>query len=155
MFHEKEDTEMLAAASRMYTEKIPFNKLLQIEVVSLSFDDVRIKLPFRDELVGNFIHGSLHGGVISSVLDLTGGLVAFLGALKNAEGRTSEERMERLARVGTIDLRADYLRPGLGAHFLCSAYILRAGKKVAVSRMELVNDEGSLIAVGTGAYLVG
>jgi len=146
---------MLQTASRLYTEKIPFNKLLGIEVASLSFEDVSIKLPFRDELVGNYIRGSLHGGVVSAVLDLAGGLVAFLSALKSAHGKTPEEKMERLARVGTIDLRADYLRPGLGAHFLCSAYVLRAGNKVAVSRMELVNDEGTVIAVGTGAYLVG
>lgn len=155
MLDDTDDAAILEAASRMYTQQIPFNKLLGIEIESLSFDDVRIKLPFRDELVGNFIRGSLHGGVVSAVLDLTGGLVAFLSALKSAHGRTPEEKMERLARVGTIDLRADYLRPGLGAYFVCSAYVLRAGNKVAVSRMELVNDEGTLIAVGTGAYLVG
>jgi uncharacterized protein (TIGR00369 family) len=155
MLHETDEAAILEAASRLYTERIPFNKLLGIEVASLSFEDVSIKLPFRDELVGNYIRGSLHGGVVSAVLDLTGGLVAFLSALKRAHGKTPQEKMERLARVGTIDLRADYLRPGVGAYFLCSAYVLRAGSKVAVTRMELVNDEATVIAVGTGAYLVG
>jgi acyl-coenzyme A thioesterase PaaI-like protein len=32
---------------------------------------------------------------------------------------------------------------------------MRTGKKVAVTRMELHNEEGVLIAVGTGTYLVG
>ena len=155
MLDESEEAAILEAASRMYTEKIPFNKLLGIEIASLSFEDVSIKIPFREELVGNYIRGSLHGGVVSAVLDLTGGLVAFLSALKSAHGKSPREKMDRLARVGTIDLRTDYLRPGLGAYFLCSAYVLRAGNKVAVSRMELVNDEATVIAVGTGAYLVG
>lgn len=32
---------------------------------------------------------------------------------------------------------------------------MRTGNKVAVTRMELNNDSGVLIAVGTGTYLVG
>ena len=35
------------------------------------------------------------------------------------------------------------------------AAIMRTGKKVAVTRMELHNDEDLLIAVGTGTYIVG
>jgi acyl-coenzyme A thioesterase PaaI-like protein len=32
--------------------------------------------------------------------------------------------------------------------------ILRDGKKVVVTRMELQNEEGVLIATGTGTYIV-
>ena len=32
---------------------------------------------------------------------------------------------------------------------------MRAGRKLAVTRMELFDHEDNLIAVGTGAYLVG
>jgi acyl-coenzyme A thioesterase PaaI-like protein len=32
---------------------------------------------------------------------------------------------------------------------------MRTGRKVAVTRMELHNDEGVLVAVGTGTYIVG
>lgn len=148
------DAEVFAFVRRIFAEKIPFNHLLGVEIVSTSYESARVRFDFREELVGNFHRGSLHGGVVSSTLDLTGGLVAFLSAVKNAEGRTVEEKVERLANVGTIDLRVDYLRPGIGAHFFASAYLLRSGNKVAVTRMELHNDEDSLIAVGTGAYLV-
>ncbi|HXV61957.1 MAG TPA: thioesterase family protein [Vicinamibacteria bacterium] len=150
-----EVTELFDAVRALFVEKIPFNKLLGTEIEELSFESARIRFGFRDELVGNYIRGSLHGGVVSATLDLTGGLVAFMGALRDADGRTPEEKMASLANVGTIDLRVDYLRPGLGAHFLCSGRVLRTGNKVAVIRMELVNDKESLIAVGTGAYLVG
>ena len=149
------EAETFAAVREVFTHKIPFNKLLGCEIDSMSFESARIRLENREELIGNFIRGSLHGGVVSSILDLTGGLVAFLSAIQNAEGRTPEERMEKLANVGTIDIRVDYLRPGTGKHFVASAYLLRSGKKVAVTRMELHDDEDSLVAVGTGAYLVG
>jgi uncharacterized protein (TIGR00369 family) len=57
--------------------------------------------------------------------------------------------------VGTIDLRIDYLRPGRGRTFTATGRVMRAGKRVAVTRMELHNAEAVLIAVGTGTYMVG
>ena len=70
------------------------------------------------------------------------------------EGASSEEKLERLAKFGTIDLRVDYLRPGRGKYFIAQGSVLRTGKKIAVTRMELHNDEKVLIAVGTGTYAV-
>ena len=56
----------------------------------------------------------------------------------------------RFSRLGTIDLRVDYLRPGRGNEFIATAHIIRAGSKVTVARMELHNEEGTHIAFGTG-----
>jgi uncharacterized protein (TIGR00369 family) len=151
---ERED-ETLELVRRMFSEKIPFNRVLGVEIDSLTYESARIRFDAREELVGNFIRGSLHCGVISATLDLAGGIVAFLSAVKNADGSTAQEKVEKLANVGTIDLRVDYLRPGIGKRFSASAFLLRSGNKVVVTRMELRNDEDSVIAVGTGAYLVG
>jgi acyl-coenzyme A thioesterase PaaI-like protein len=49
----------------------------------------------------------------------------------------------------------DYLRPGKGTEFLATGVVMRAGRKVAVTRMEMHSDAGVLIAVGTGTYIVG
>ena len=136
------------------TEKIPFNQVLRLTVESLDLDHPTVRLTMQEQLIGNFIRGSLHGGVISSTLDFMGGLVAFLGVLKTLQGQPLQAMAERFARIGTIDLRVDYLRPGIGRHFIATGYVLRTGKKVSVTRMELHNDERQLIAVGTGAYTV-
>lgn len=135
-------------------ERIPFNNVLGLSVASLDFERPSVRLVMREELIGNFIRGSLHGGVISSTLDFMGGLVAFLGVLKTLEGQPAETMAARFAKIGTIDLRIDYLRPGIGRHFDATGYVLRAGKKVAVTRMELHNEQRQLIAVGTGAYMI-
>jgi uncharacterized protein (TIGR00369 family) len=135
-------------------EKIPFNKVLGLTVESLDPEGPSVKLAMREELIGNFLRGSLHGGVISSTLDFMGGLVAFLGVLKSLSGQPAQEMAARFAKIGTIDLRVDYLRPGLGRSFVATGYVLRTGKKVAVTRMELHNDQRELIAVGTGAYMI-
>ncbi|MEW5888410.1 MAG: thioesterase family protein [Pseudomonadota bacterium] len=150
----KTEAELLAAIHTIFAEKIPFNRVLGLDVASLQHDSPTLRFDMRPELVGNFIRGNLHGGVISAVLDVTGGLTAFLGLQQKLKDEPLEARIERFARIGTIDMRVDYLRPGLGKWFESKGSILRTGNKVAVTRMEMFNDSGDLIAVGTGAYTV-
>lgn len=147
--------EMLAMLKEVYEERMPFDRLLGVQVVELGLDGVRVRLDMREELVGNFVRNILHGGVISALLDLTGGLMASVELLKHLEGATLTELGARLARIGTIDMRVDYLRPGQGRYFVASGAVLRKGSKVAVVRTELCNDREVLIAAGTGTYLVG
>jgi uncharacterized protein (TIGR00369 family) len=139
----------------LYERKIPFNKVLGLKIESLKMDDVRVKFEMRDEFIGNYVHEILHGGVISAVLDTTGGLTASLGVLQKMKGHTAEEIGKSLTKIGTIDLRIDYLRPGKGNFFVSTGSIMRAGRRVSVTRMELYNDQDVLIAVGTGTYIVG
>ena len=148
-------TEILNLMHDFFEERIPFNKVLGLRVESLDMDSFRVKIEMKENLIGNPIKNVLHGGVISSVLDVSGGITVAMGILKKFSDRPLEEIGERLLKVGTIDLRVDYLRPGRGKFFLATGSIMRTGKKVAVARMQLHNDEDLLIAVGTGTYLVG
>ena len=106
-------------------------------------------------LVGNAAQQILHGGVIASVLDVAAGLVCVNSSLTRQEHITEEELRHRLSRMGTIDLRVDYLRPGRGEHFIAASSLLRAGNKISVARVELHNDAGVHIASATATYLVG
>ena len=103
---------------KLYEDKIPFNKVLGFKIESLEIDDLRIKFEMKDAFIGNFVQGILHGGVISSVLDTTGGLTASLGVLQKMTGRTVDEIGKSLTKIGTIDLRVDFLRPGKGNYFV-------------------------------------
>tara|TARA_Y100000782_G_scaffold77424_1_gene83331 strand:+ start:150 stop:620 length:471 start_codon:yes stop_codon:yes gene_type:complete len=147
--------KLLQLLKEITEEKIPFNKLIGMKIETLDLDKIGIRFEMRPELVGNFTRGNLHGGVISSVLDVTGGMVAWTGIMKKMEGQSFDEISERFNKIGTIDIRVDYLRPGLGEYFIATGSTLRTGNKVSVTRMELHNDKGILIAVGTGTYVVG
>lgn len=147
--------EMLTSLKGMYEEKMPFNRLLGIRIDTLTPTNVTVSIAMREELVGNYMRQILHGGVISSVLDLTGGLIASVELLKHLGNIGFDEMEKRLTRVGTIDMRVDYLRTGGGLFFTASGSVLRKGNKVAVIRTELCNDQDVLIAAGTGTYLVG
>ena len=147
--------ELLDFVRIMYEEKIPFNKDLGMKIESMEPDNIRVRFDMADRLIGNYMRGVLHGGVISSVLDATGGMIAAIGILNKMAGQSVEEFEKRLSRMGTIDLRIDYLRPGLGNFFIASGSIMRTGRRMSVTRMELHNDKDLLIAVGTGTYVVG
>lgn len=150
-----EQEEILKFLADIYENRMPFDRLLGVKVASLTMTDVKVRIDMREELIGNFVRNILHGGVISSVLDLTGGLVASVELLKHMQGRDIDDIGKSLTRIGTIDLRVDYLRAGEGDYFIASGSILRKGNKVAVVRTELMNDRDLLIAAGTGTYLVG
>jgi len=135
--------------------KIPFNQLLGLEIEEMTDDHARLSFRMRDDLVGNYTRNILHGGVISATLDVTSGLMAFLGVAKRIRSGSLEEKMERFSRLGTIDMRVDYLRPGAGAHFVATARVIRSGNRIAVIYAELHNDSDELVASSTCTYLVG
>ena len=140
-----------------FLEQIPFNKVLGLRPTKLSDNYCEFKMKMKDDLIGNFLQGILHGGAISTALDVTGGAMAMVAAWQRLKERKvpSSERPKTLAKLGTIDMRVDFLRPGKGKEFTISSTLLRIGNKVAVTRMELKNEKDDLIAVGTGTYLCG
>lgn len=145
---------VLETLRSVYEEKLTFNRLLGLQIELGGLEDVRVRFPMREDLVGNYLQGSLHGGVVSAVLDVAGALVATLETLRSMANATLEEIVERVGRIGTVDLRVDFLRPGRGRIFTATGAVLRIGQKVAVARTELRNEEDVLIAVGTGTYLI-
>jgi uncharacterized protein (TIGR00369 family) len=148
--------DALAAVVEVAEKHIPFNQVLGLHRLSIDDDlTVHVRIDHRDELVGNLSKGFLHGGVISATLDLVGGIAAMLGAVGRDVPQTEEEAAEIFLKIGTIDLRVDYLRPGVGEWYEASAIVLRTGARVAVTRMEMRNNTDKLIAVGTGTYTVG
>lgn len=134
---------------------IPFHKTIGLEATHVDLERVEMSIKMRQDLVGNPFQRILHGGLIATVLDATGGMLALMHALNALGDNPSVEAMEQLKDLGTIDLRIDYLRPGRGESFVASAYLIRAGSRVSVARMELHNEEGKHIALGTGTYIVG
>lgn len=66
----------------------------------------------RPELIGHFLFGRLHRGVISSVLDVTAGLALMCAIAEKHLDETATQVMNRFATFGTIDLQIDFLGPG-------------------------------------------
>ena len=139
---------------QIFQHRITFNQTLGLKIESVRPGDVRATLPMRPALVGHFAYGRLHGGVISAVLDAMGGLAAMVAIAESHPHDNTQQVMHRFARLGTIDLRVDFLRQGVGEHFVATAEVTRLGGRVGSTQMRLVNDAGTLIATAAAAYMV-
>jgi uncharacterized protein (TIGR00369 family) len=140
---------------QIYGEKLPFNRLLGLEVNVLEPTRASLAFDLRQELIGNYQRQRLHGGVIAAVLDTVGGLTASAAAL-TANRVTPDQAEAFLAAIGTVDLRVDFLRPGNGERFEATGTIVKQGAHLAVVHMALNGRPPSeLIASGTGTYWIG
>ena len=155
VFDDKEFDDLVNYFMEIDSQQPSFSRFLDFSTNSPDFETPILGLEMRDNLVGNLVYRTLHGGVIASILDALGGHAVFLNIFQQVKGQPLEKQVKRVAKIGSIDLRIDYLRPGTGKSFIASGTILRTGNKVAVTRMELHNEENKLIAVGTGTYTVG
>ena len=148
------EPDFLAALHTLFEERIAFNRVIGLRLDAIAADHATGHLGMRPELIGHDLHERLHGGVISAALDAMAGVatMAALGARHRDE--PPAERMRRFAKLGTIDLRIDYLRPAIGARFDVRSDVLRLGSRVASTRMEMRDEAGKVLATGSAAYIV-
>jgi uncharacterized protein (TIGR00369 family) len=134
----------LSVFPKLIEELIPFNKFLGMKAISVEKGRIRIGLPYREELIGDAMRHALHGGVISTLADVAGG-VTIWSALENPAGR-----------VSTIDLRVDYLRPGKPELVVAEGVIARVGRSVGVADIRVFHPsaEDVTIATGKGVYSI-
>ena len=138
-----------------FTQQMPFIRFLGINIEDITPETVTLTFPMKHDFVGNTHLTSLHGGVISAVIDTVGAIMSIAAAYASMSSKSESEKAAIFNKSGTLDLRVDYLRPGLGNTFRADATLMRGGKRVSVTRMELHNEEQALIAVGTGTYIIG
>lgn len=147
--------QALQLVGEIFVYHMPFNRALGLELERYEPTFAQLAFSNQPMMVGNWAQSILHGGVIASALDVAAGLVCVGSTLTRHDSITEEELRQRLSKMGTIDLRVDYLRPGRGTRFIASSTLLRAGNKVSVARVELHNEEERHIASATATYMVG
>lgn len=148
------EPEFIAGLKDIFEDKIAFNRVLGLEITSLQPECVTARIAMRPELIGHYGHNRIHGGVISAGLDAMGGLAVMAAIGARHMDEPPLQRLYRFGKLGTIDLRIDYLRPGIGEAFELRAEVLRLGSRVASTRMEFLGTDGKLLSVGAAAYIV-
>ena len=122
-------------------EGLPFNKWLGIKVEELAEGRVKLRIPFKPELIGDPRRPALHGGVLSTLVDVTGGFAVW----------TSCHLEDRIA---TIDLSIDYLRPADAQDLYSEAEVRLLGNRVGNAHVVLwsADDPARHVAVGRAVY---
>jgi uncharacterized protein (TIGR00369 family) len=148
------EEEFVRGLKQIFEEKIVFNSVIGLKIESLRAERVTGHIAMKHELVGHYAFNRLHGGVISAGLDAMGGLAVMAAIGARHMDEAPAQRLLRFGKLGTIDLRIDYLRPGIGDRFELQAEVLRLGSRVASTRMEFRGPGGKLQATGSGAYII-
>jgi uncharacterized protein (TIGR00369 family) len=148
------EPEFIAGLTVMFEDHILFNRLLGLKIVDVAPERVVGRIAMKQDLVGHYIHNRMHGGVVSAGLDAMAGLAVMAAIGARHMDEAPEQRLQRFSRLGTIDLRIDYLRPAISTHFELRAEVLRLGSRVASTRMEMYAADGTLLSTGAGAYIV-
>jgi uncharacterized protein (TIGR00369 family) len=143
-----------ASLTELFNTNITFNQTLGLKILSLDAAAVTTRFEMQPSLVGHYHYGRLHGGVISAVLDSTGGIALMAALGEKFKNESCEQVLQRFTKMGTIDLRIDYLRPGLGEYFDASVNVTRLGGRIASTQMALKNNLGELIATGAASYVI-
>jgi acyl-CoA thioesterase len=120
-------------------ENVPFARLLGLELgVIEQRGEASLHLAVRDDLRQN--RGVVHGGATASLID-TAAAFAILTLLEPDQSTT------------TIDLTIHYLRPLLKGQATARARVVRAGRRLIVVNIEVVDEEGNLVATALTSYL--
>ena len=110
---------------------MPFMKLLDIETVTNTKDEVRLRMRWREELCTTA--DVMHGGAIMSLADSAGAMCAFLN-LPEGAGTT------------TIESKTNFLRGVRGGSVEAVSRPLHAGRTIVVVETDIVDDAGKRVA---------
>lgn len=95
----------------------------------LEGDRVRIRVPWREDLVGDPDTGVLAGGLVTALLDHVGGLAVWIA-------------LDQFEPIATLDLRVDYMRAAEpGRALIAEARCYRLTHSIAFVRAWAFEDE--------------
>jgi uncharacterized protein (TIGR00369 family) len=117
--------------AREYQKKIPFVTHLRILTETLGEGSARLSLPIEPHLTNSL--GSVHGGVIMSLLD-----VALCTAARTLHPESSG--------VITINLSTSFIGAGSGAKLYAEARVLKDARSMSFVEGEAQNADGSIVA---------
>lgn len=130
-------TEEQKLRAKTVLESMPFAQLIGMRLVEIKLDQATVGLEMRDDL--RQPGGLLHGGVTATLIDTA---MAFAVRTRVADDE----------HTATIDLTVHYLRPHVDGPAICTAKVVRAGKRIFTVSAEMTNSEGKLTATAISTY---
>ena len=132
----------LAKVKEIIENRMPANKLFGLVVVDIDDGYVKIRVPFRQEFIGDVLQNVWHGGILAGIADTAGGIAA---------ATTTSFPQDK---VNTIDIRIDYLKGATDRDIFAIARVIKVGNRIINADMKLFHEEDDLIAIARASYSV-
>jgi uncharacterized protein (TIGR00369 family)/uncharacterized protein (TIGR03067 family) len=131
-----------AARIRLWFEVSPFNRHLGLRLGRLERERAEVVLPFAAALPT--LADVVHGGAISALADTAATLVSWAGVDDPGE-----------ARGATVTLTVEFLAPARGRDLTATARVLRRGRALCFSEVDITEPDGRLVAKALATYKLG
>jgi uncharacterized protein (TIGR00369 family) len=118
-----------------------FNQYVGLELEAAGPGWARMRLTLRPEVMNPF--GAVHGGAVAALIDSVAGTAI-------AAGTVPEDRI-----MGTVDMQTHFLERGRGSMLIAEGRMVRAGGAVGIATVEVHDDAGTLVAMGTATFRLG
>ncbi len=118
-----------------------FNRYVGLQLEDAGPGWARMRLELTPDVMNPF--GAVHGGATSALIDSVAGTAIAAGTLPD----------DRI--MGTIDMQVHFLERGRGAALIAEGRMVRAGGAVAIASVEVRDDAGTLVAIGTATFRLG
>lgn len=110
-----------------------------LDIVSAGNGQIEIMAPWREEYISNPDARYVHGGILATLID-----TACSYAIATKLGEPAQ----------TVDMRIDYLRPGLPGPLRTRAGIIKLGKTIATIDAHVIDEKRARIACGRAAFYI-
>ena len=138
----EDKAQRLALIKEGMLNAMPVNKLLGVILESIEEGHVEVRVPFRKDFVGDFRRGLWHGGILASIADTLGGIVAFSLAHLNDQ-------------INTVDMRIDYLHGAVEDDVYGTGVLVKSGKRIILVDVKLFQKhQEEPVAVARCAYSI-
>ena len=133
-----EDQNIFDVAKDALAKSIPFSNHFDLELIDATSDSIRVRMLFKENLTR--ANGSLHGGALMTLADISGVVCASVHTTGHL--------------TGTQQFSINFLRPGTGTYIDAVSKTVHNGRTSLVVQTSLENNSGKCIAVTTQTQAV-
>lgn len=120
---------------------IPHCKTLNMQVESVTEQDLVLSLDAEERFAGNAVDGLIHGGLLTVLMDTACGSAAILG-------------LPEPEVCPTVDLRMDHYRAArVGQKIFCRATVTHLARQIVFTEGLIWQQPDRPIAKGTGTFM--
>ena len=135
--------DSIRAVGSQFIQGTPHAHALGMELVSVDANTGTLKVPYREDLVGDPDTGVFAGGVVTALVDQVCGLAVMAS-------------MEEFTSTATLDLRIDYMRAAQpGKAVFATAHCYKVTRSVAFVRASAYDaDPADPVATAQAAFML-
>ncbi|HLI44014.1 MAG TPA: PaaI family thioesterase [Acidimicrobiales bacterium] len=121
--------------------KTPFLASLGVVVERYEPDEVRLRLPFREDLTNDGTY--YHGGVVAAVMDTAGAAAAW-----------SNHDFDKGVRASTVGMSIQYVGACRRSDLIALARTVRRGRELTFTELTATDADGNVVAHGVQTYRI-